>query len=117
PPLPLLGGTPESASGGLPYLAVKVDLAKTGARRPLAIPQSTQNQDDREIAQSVELSAARELELRGRAPEHASHPSMYPVVQYPEYRWGIEGDDAVCTGCRRRAGACAATHSVHSACT
>jgi len=111
-PLPLLGATPESASGGLPYLAVKVDLAKTGARRPLAIPQSTQNQDDREIAQSVELSAARELELRGRAPEHASHPSMYPVVQYPEYRWGMTVDVDLCTGCQACVVACAAENNV-----
>src|SRR6185503_11630261 len=77
-PMVLMGATPEAASGGLPYLAVKVQLAATGARRSLAIPQATQDQDDREIAQHVALGAARELELRGRAPEHASHPSMYP---------------------------------------
>ena len=40
-PVALLGGAADPASGGLPYLAVKVTLAKTGARRPLAIPQAT----------------------------------------------------------------------------
>ncbi len=111
-PMQLLGPRPEEASGALPYLAVKVALAKTGTRRPLAIPQATQNQDDREIAQHVELGAARELELRGRAPEHASHPSMYPPVKYPEYRWGMTVDVDLCTGCQACVVACAAENNV-----
>jgi molybdopterin-containing oxidoreductase family iron-sulfur binding subunit len=111
-PVQLLGAAPEAASGGLPYLAVKVALAKTGARRPLAIPQSTQDQDDREIAQRVELGAARELELRGRAPEHASHPSMYPAVKYPDYRWGMAVDVDLCTGCQACVVACVAENNV-----
>ena len=53
--------------------AVKVALAKVGGRRPLAIPQA-HDQDDRELAQHIGLAAARELELRGKPPEHASHP-------------------------------------------
>ncbi len=111
-PVLLLGAAPEAASGGLPYLAVKVELAKTGARRSLAIPQATQDQDDREIAQHVALGAARELELRGRAPEHASHPSMYPPVKYPEYRWGMSVDVDLCTGCQACVVACVAENNV-----
>ncbi len=111
-PMVLLGATPEAASGGLPYLAVKVQLAVTGARRSLAIPQATQDQDDREIAQHVALGAARELELRGRAPEHASHPSMYPAVKYPEYRWGMSVDVDLCTGCQACVVACVAENNV-----
>ncbi len=111
-PIVLLGPAPEPGSGALPYLAVKVALAKTGARRPLAIPQSTQNQDDREIAQHIELGAARELELRGRAPEHASHPSMYPPVKYPDYRWGMSVDVDLCTGCQACVVACTAENNV-----
>jgi molybdopterin-containing oxidoreductase family iron-sulfur binding subunit len=111
-PIALLGAAPEASSGGLPYLAVKVELAKTGERRPLAIPQSTQRQDDREIAQHVALAAARELELRGRAPEHASHPSMYPPVKYPEYRWGMTIDVDLCSGCQACVVACTAENNV-----
>ena len=111
-PVELLGAAPEAASGALPYLAVKVELAKTGARRSLAIPQATQDQDDREIAQHVELKAARELELRGRAPEHASHPSMYPPAKYPEYRWGMAVDVDLCTGCQACVVACVAENNV-----
>jgi len=52
-PLVLLAAAPDAASGGLPYLSVKVSLAKGAGRRPLAVPQSTFNQDDREIARGV----------------------------------------------------------------
>jgi molybdopterin-containing oxidoreductase family iron-sulfur binding subunit len=111
-PMQLLGVAPEATSGGLPYLAVKVELAKTGARRSLAVPQATQDQDDREIAQMVGLGAAREIELRGKAPEHASHPSMYPDVQYPEYRWGLSIDVDLCTGCQACVVACVAENNI-----
>jgi molybdopterin-containing oxidoreductase family iron-sulfur binding subunit len=111
-PVELLGPAPEPASGGLPYLAVKVSLSRTGGRRPLAIPQATFDQDHREIAQHVPLAAARELELRGRAPEHASHPSMYPPVKYPEHRWGMTVDLDLCTGCGACVVACQAENNV-----
>jgi molybdopterin-containing oxidoreductase family iron-sulfur binding subunit len=111
-PVRLLGGTPDAASGGLPYLAVKVSLAKTGARQPLAIPQATFNDDDREIVEVVGLAAARELELRGKPPRDASHPSMYPPVKYPEYRWGMAVDSDACTGCQACVVACSAENNV-----
>jgi molybdopterin-containing oxidoreductase family iron-sulfur binding subunit len=110
-PIELLAAAPDPASGGLPLLAVKVSLAKTGARRPLAIPQAQFDQDDREIAQWVELGAARELELRGQA-EHADHPRMYPPVKYPEYRWGMTVDVDRCTGCQACVLACQSENNV-----
>src|SRR5262245_43132818 len=97
-PVTLLGPAAEQASGGLPYLAVRVQVAKGTGRRSLAVPQATFDQDHREIAQTIELGAARELELRGKPPEHASHPSMYPAVKFPEYRWGMTVDLDRCTG-------------------
>jgi molybdopterin-containing oxidoreductase family iron-sulfur binding subunit len=111
-PMALLGATPEEASGALPYLTVKVSLARTGARRALAVPQAQFDQDDREIARHVELPAARELELRGKPPEHASHPSMYPAVRYPAHRWGITVDLDLCTGCSACVVACQAENNV-----
>jgi molybdopterin-containing oxidoreductase family iron-sulfur binding subunit len=111
-PLALLGGTAEAASGALPYLQVRLSVARTGGRRPLAIPQATHDQDHREIAQTVELGAARELELRGKSPEHASHPSMYPPLKYPEYRWGMVVDLDRCTGCSACVVACQAENNV-----
>ncbi|MBF8287157.1 MAG: actB, partial [Candidatus Rokubacteria bacterium] len=111
-PMHLLGPAPETASGGLPHLAVKVSLAKTGARRPLAIPQATFDDDNREIVEVVGLAAAREMELRGKTPEGASHPSMYPAVKYPEYRWGMAVDSDACTGCQACVVACSAENNV-----
>src|SRR5262249_14225653 len=97
-PMALLSGAPDPESGGPAYLGVKVSLANTGASRPLPVPQGTFDQNDRELAQHVGLDAARELELRGRPPEHANMPSMYPAVDYPEYRWGMAVDVDLCTG-------------------
>jgi len=111
-PMRLLGAAPEAASGGLPHLAVKVSLARTGSRRPLAIPQATFDDENRGIIEVVGLAAAREMELRGRAPEGASHPSMYPVVKYPEYRWGMAVDSDACTGCQACVVACSAENNV-----
>ena len=106
-PLTLLPG-----GAGLSFLSVKVTLTKTGGRRPLAIAQATHDQDNREIAQHVGLGAARELELRGAVPEKASHPSMYPDLKYPEYRWGMAVDLDACTGCQACVIACKAENNV-----
>jgi hypothetical protein len=70
-PIELLPGAPDPASGGLSLLAVKVSLARTGARRPLAFPAGPAS--TRMIARSpsgCSSRAARELELRGKPPEH-----------------------------------------------
>ena len=111
-PVTLLGASPEAASGALPYLAVKVAVAKGTGRRSLAIPQSTFDQDHREIAQHIGLGAARELELRGKPPEHASHPTMYPAVKYPDQRWGMTVDLDRCTGCQACVVACVTENNV-----
>jgi anaerobic selenocysteine-containing dehydrogenase/Fe-S-cluster-containing dehydrogenase component len=111
-PVALLGGAADPVSGGLPYLGVKVSMARTGGRRPLPVPQGTFDQDDREIAQHVGLLAARELELRGRPPEHANAPSMYPPANYPEYRWGMTVDVDLCTGCSACVAACQSENNV-----
>ncbi len=109
-PIALLAG--EASPGGLAFLSVKVALTKTGGRRPLAKTQATADQDHREIAQDVELAAARELELRGAVPEKANVPSMYPDLKYPEHRWGMVVDIDACTGCGACVVACQAENNV-----
>ncbi|MFQ5898195.1 MAG: molybdopterin-dependent oxidoreductase [Candidatus Methylomirabilia bacterium] len=111
-PISLLASAPETLSGGLPWLSVRVMLTKTGRRQPLASPQATSDQDHREVAQHIDLAAARELELRGRPPEHANLPSMYPNVVYPEHRWGMAIDLDSCIGCQACVVACQAENNV-----
>ncbi|HEU5321025.1 MAG TPA: molybdopterin-dependent oxidoreductase, partial [Methylomirabilota bacterium] len=100
-PMTLLGGAADPASGGPLFLGVRVTLAATGARRPLAILQATHDQDDRELARHVGLPAAREQALRGKREDHPV-TSMYPAQVYPGYRWGMAVDVDACVGC----GAC-----------
>jgi len=111
-PIALLAPEPEALSGGLQWLSVRVTLEKTGARRPLASPQATSDQDQREVAQHIEVAAARELELRGAAPRNANLPSMYPDIKYPEHRWGMVIDLDSCTGCQACVVACQAENNV-----
>ena len=109
-PMALLPAAPE-AGGGPTYLAVRVTLAKTGARRPLAILQATHDQDDRELARHVDLRAAREQALRGKREHHADY-SMYPPQQYPGYRWGLSIDTDACIGCQACVVACIAENNI-----
>jgi molybdopterin-containing oxidoreductase family iron-sulfur binding subunit len=110
-PVALLGPAADPASGAAAYLGVRVTLARTGARRPLAILQATHDQDRREIVQHVDLRTAREQALRGKRREHED-VSMYPPQHYPGYRWGMAIDVDLCLGCQACVVACQAENNV-----
>ena len=110
-PVALLPGAAEAGGGGIQYLGVRVTLAKTGARRPLAVLQATFDQDDRELARHVELGAAREQALRAKTEAHEV-VSMYTSQRYPGYRWGMAVDVDACVGCGACVVACIAENNV-----
>ena len=109
-PMVLLPAAAE-AGGGASYLAVRVTLQKTGARRSLAILQGTHDQEERELARHVDLRAAREEALRGKREEHPNY-SMYPPQQYPGNRWGMSVDLDACVGCQACVVACIAENNI-----
>jgi molybdopterin-containing oxidoreductase family iron-sulfur binding subunit len=110
-PMALLSGATDPASGGTAFLSVRVSLARTGARRPLAILQATHDQDHRELARHVDLRTAREQALRGKREPHAL-PSMYAPQVYPGYRWGLAVDVDACVGCQACVVACIAENNI-----
>lgn len=112
-PLVLLPAEAEKASKGLPWLSVRVALTRTGARRRLATPAGTTDVDhEREILETVDLAKVREIEKKGESREHAKLPSMYPDIQYPEYRWGMAIDLDSCIGCQACVVACQAENNI-----
>src|SRR5215813_5296164 len=110
-PMGLLPAVADPASGGLAFLSVKVTLTKLATRRPLAVLQATHDQDDRELAQHVDLAAAREQALRGRAPQEP-HPTLYDEQKYPGARWGMTIDVDACVGCQACVTSCQAENNV-----
>jgi molybdopterin-containing oxidoreductase family iron-sulfur binding subunit len=110
-PMDVLPAVADAASGGLAFMSAKVTLTRLGTRRPLAVLQATHDQDHRELAQHVDLGAAREQALRGRAPE-APHLTLYEEQKYPGPRWGMTIDVDACIGCQACVVSCQAENNV-----
>ena len=109
-PIRLLPAKPEAASGGLPWLSVKVQIAKTGRRSELVSTAGSDRQLGRDIAQVIPLAEA--LGPTQLQPEQEPALDMYPEHEHKDYRWGMAIDLNSCIGCNACVAACYAENNL-----
>jgi molybdopterin-containing oxidoreductase family iron-sulfur binding subunit len=109
-PIALIDPVPETLSGGLRWLSVRVRVTPRALRRPVPRLQTTELQFDRDMARSVSLAdlVAGRIEP-SKNPEHAS---LYADHLHPAHRWGMAIDLDTCTGCNACVAACYAENNV-----
>ncbi|MFQ5776755.1 MAG: molybdopterin-dependent oxidoreductase [Terriglobia bacterium] len=111
-PLGLLPAKPEAASGGLPWLSVKVQLEKTGESALLVSTAGSDRQLGRGIAQVISLAEVVRLAQQEPAQAEEPAPSMYPAHEHKDYRWGMALDLNACIGCNACVVACYAENNL-----
>ena len=107
-PMVVLNPTPETVSGGVRWAGTKVTATPRDLHRPIPRLQNTFDQDGRDIAKSVSLTAL----AAGESHPEEEHFSLYPEHEHPNYRWGMAIDLDSCNGCNACVAACYAENNI-----